>query len=249
LLYRGRAAQLFGAREKAVADYQQVLSMRPDQESAHAWLGEALMADTQLQEALGQFQTFLANHPNDADVLIAAATCQRNLSQLAEARATVKHLLDVDPNHLGGLSLQAKLDLSDEKWAKGLKALERARALGSRDMDVINNLAIAHRQLNHNEQANKYQKQVNELLKRNKEWSELTRKIHENSEDVALRYQAGLLCLQRGAEGEAAHWFQTVLYINPDHRPTHQALADYWRQHGNPQRAAYHQRRAERNED
>ena len=245
VLYRGRAAQLHGLGEKAIEDYQQVLSVRPDQESAHLWLGETLMADTQLQEALDQFETYIARHPNDPDVLVAAANCQFNLSRNEEARKTVEHLLAVEPNDKGGLSLKAKLDLSRGRPKEALQSLERARALGSRDMDVINNLAIAHRQLGHSKEADKYQKQFNELMKKNREWAELTKKIKQHPEDVDLRYEAGLVCLARGSDQEAAHWFQTALYIDPRHRPTQLALADYWRQHGDPQRAAYYQRRAE----
>jgi len=36
-----------------------------------------------------------------------------------------------------------------------------------------------------------------------------------------------------------------VLWIDPDHRPTHRALAAYWQKHGDTRRAAFHRARAE----
>jgi Tfp pilus assembly protein PilF len=53
-----------------------------------------------------------------------------------------------------------------------------------------------------------------------------------------------MLALELGSEKEAMTWFQTVFFIDPGHRPTHLALADYWSKHGEPQQAAYHRRRA-----
>ena len=50
----------------------------------------------------------------------------------------------------------------------------------------------------------------------------------------------------KGEEDEAAHWFQTVLWIDPLHRPTLQALADYWQKKGNTIRATHFLYLAER---
>ena len=75
--------------------------------------------------------------------------------------------------------------------------------------------------------------------------SDLKERIANQPDDATLRYQAGMLCLEMVLEKQASDWFQSVLWIDPNHRPTHLALADYWAKHGQPQRAAYHRRRAE----
>jgi Tfp pilus assembly protein PilF len=54
-----------------------------------------------------------------------------------------------------------------------------------------------------------------------------------------------MLALELEQEKEASDWFQTVFYIDPNHRPSHLALADYWAKHGRPQQADYHRRRSE----
>jgi hypothetical protein len=50
--------------------------------------------------------------------------------------------------------------------------------------------------------------------------------------------------LRNGQEKEAMGWFTLALELDPSHRPTHRALAEFWESKGEPDRAAYHKRLA-----
>jgi len=62
----------------------------------------------------------------------------------------------------------------------------------------------------------------------------------EQPYDPALRYEAGMIFLQNGMTREGLHWLSTALDAYPAHRPTHEALAQYYEKAGQEDLAAYH---------
>ena len=70
---------------------------------------------------------------------------------------------------------------------------------------------------------------INDSLKR---LSELTKQIADAPGDANLRYEAGMIFLNNGQDGEGLRWLASALKENPSHRPTHQALADYYERTG-----------------
>ena len=243
-LYRGRAYQGQSSWEEAVSDYQETLKIRPDLTGARLWYAETLLASQDYQNALDNYQVYSKMVPEDREALFAIAKCQFSLGQ-REARATLEELLNKYPQHQGGLLLAARMDLAEDAVDRALVRLRKASALGPPNPEILQTLILALRKLNRQKEADQEEKQYGQILKKAKQLSELNEKIQLERADASLRYQAGMLSLELGQEKAGFDWFQTVFYINPDHGPTHLALADYWAKHGQPERAAYHRRRAE----
>ena len=65
-----------------------------------------------------------------------------------------------------------------------------------------------------------------------------------NRHDPAPRLEAGRILLRLGKAPEGLRLLRTALLEDPRHRPTHQALADYYERAGNRERAARHRRLA-----
>ena len=55
-----------------------------------------------------------------------------------------------------------------------------------------------------------------------------------------LRYEAGMIFLRNGFTQDGLHWLSTALDVDPNHRPTHQALADHFQRTGEQARARQH---------
>src|SRR5205085_1525002 len=72
-----------------------------------------------------------------------------------------------------------------------------------------------------------------------------SRKLSEQPLDPALHYEMATLLLRAGNRAVAEHWLRSALNLDPDYRPAHAALAEYYEQEGDSQRAAEHRRRAE----
>jgi tetratricopeptide (TPR) repeat protein len=243
-LYRGRAYQGQGSWQEAVTDYQDTLKIRPDLTGARLWYAQTLLAFQDFQNALDNYQVYSKMVPEDWEALFAIAECQFSLGQPG-AQATLENLLNKYPQHPGGLLLAARMDLAEDAPDRALVRLRKASALGPPDPEILQTLILALRKLNRQKEADQEEKEYGQILEKGKQLKELNEKIQLERADASLRYQAGMLSLELGQEKAAFDWFQSVFYIKPGHRPTHLALADYWAKHGQPERAAYHLRRAE----
>ena len=72
-----------------------------------------------------------------------------------------------------------------------------------------------------------------------------TRQLSARPHDPALHCELGKLCLQGGQLEVGESWLLSALRQGPNYRPAHAALADYYRQRGDSERAEEHRRRAE----
>jgi Tfp pilus assembly protein PilF len=68
--------------------------------------------------------------------------------------------------------------------------------------------------------------------------------MSERPRDPAPRLEAAQIMLRNGQETEALYWFQLALQLDPTHRSTHRALAEFWDSKGETKRAADHRQMA-----
>src|SRR5262249_7258489 len=65
---------------------------------------------------------------------------------------------------------------------------------------------------------------------------QMIERVAETPADASLRYDLGMRYLQRGQEGEAVHWLQSALQVDPKHALSLAALAAHQRQADRRQR-------------
>jgi tetratricopeptide (TPR) repeat protein len=243
LLYRARTCYVNRLLSQAIDDYNRALLLQPDFLEAHLQLAGVLMVQSQFGPALEHYQLCLKGRPNDATALIGAANCQLALGDTAAARKTLEALFAQYPKTLAGCLLRAKMETADDKPAEALAWLKRAEAQSPHEVDVLYQFALVLRSLHRNVEAEQYERQLARLRADIQRFDALRRQVKQEPDKVALRYEAGKLALAMGREAEAARWFRGVLQIDPNHGPTHQLLADYYRRQGDAQRAEQHERR------
>jgi tetratricopeptide (TPR) repeat protein len=246
--YHGRALQLGARFKEAIADYKKVLLLKPRQPEGQLWLAHTLRAYTQFDQAIEYYQAYLESRPDDPDALHGLAQCQFTQGDSEGARATLDELLNSHPYHAGGLYLRAQLEQA-EGPEKALPWLRRAVAIVPYEPNRLHNLVLALRALHQDKEADHFQEQEKISRQKDSELIELERRLIQETDkvnEVEVRYQVAVLHMELGhKEEETAHWIQTVLYLNPDHRPTLQLLADCLERQGNSRRAAYYRERAE----
>ncbi len=245
-LYHGRACQRGVRFEEAIADYEKVLELKRDQAEARLWLASTMAANTQFDQAMEHYQAYLEIRPDDADALFGLAKCQFTQGDSRAGRETLDELFANHPNHNAGLYLRAQLEQS-ESPDKALFWLRRALAVAPNQADLLHNLILTLRALHRDEEAAQYESRLKDCRQKEDQLIKLVSKVvrEPDKDDLALRYQLAVLYLELGHEDEAAHWIQTILYVDRDHRPTLRLLADYWEKRGDPTRAAYYRDRAE----
>ncbi len=76
--------------KKAVAAYQQAVDLDPDNLDARRGLAQALLNNSQIEDALHAYQEISAADPQDAQALVRIAECQRRQGHYEPAFATLK---------------------------------------------------------------------------------------------------------------------------------------------------------------
>jgi tetratricopeptide (TPR) repeat protein len=96
----GAAYEQLKEPKKSIAAYQRATDMEPENLDAVRALGQALLADNQLDAALKQFQALTDADPDDAAALNRISEIQRRQGKYAQALITVRKARAKDPNSL-----------------------------------------------------------------------------------------------------------------------------------------------------
>jgi tetratricopeptide (TPR) repeat protein len=243
-LYRGRAHYLNHNLGRAAADYRRALEIKPDHHQGRQGLASALLLWGQFAEALPEFETYLRNDPDDPAGLLGLANCQLELNRQGPAEEALERLLARRPDHVAALLVRARLEMARDAPDRALTWLKKAEAVAPHEGDILNALVLASRQLGRQAEAEAYRQRLDEVHKQTARMAEARRQIIRNPKDAGPRYEAGVLCLRLDQPQEALGWLLGVLDLDPNHQPTHQALAECYEKLGDAQRAAYHRSRA-----
>src|SRR5262249_35039867 len=156
----------------------------------------------------------------DPDGLIGLARCQYSLGQVDLARTTLDQLLQKNDKHALALLTLALLEEGEEPES-ALPWLRKAEAVAPNEPEILHNLALVLRMLHRDQEAGQYQQRVKDRDVKVRQLTQLqmrlVREATDKKDTLDLRYQIGLLNLELGKLQEAEHWFQTVLWIDPDH--------------------------------
>jgi predicted Zn-dependent protease len=251
LIWRGEIKERRNSNAEAIEAYHWAVDVEPDNYDARFHLAQALAHSDRAEEAQKQFAYLQQRQPNDPEVLLGLARCRRSLGQTGEARRLLEQVLSQDAGtrsahgsavYAEALGERAKLALQTEPPEAAEEWLRKAAAKLPYDRDTLYNLYQCLLQCGKRAEAQTVLEQVEKLAADRQLLAELTRKITANPKDPALRFEAGLLCLRNGQEQEGVRWLLSALVQDPNHVPTHQALAKYYERVGQVERAAYHRR-------
>jgi tetratricopeptide (TPR) repeat protein len=246
--WRGQLRERFGKLEEACADYRHALELSPEQLDSELRLAQALQQKgIDLAEAKQRFERYLAVHPQHGEALLGLARCQRGLGDRTAARETLARIAPTDKTYPKCLLLHALLESDEENYAKALVHLRKAEELSPTEPDILHQMADVLHHLGKETEAREYQARQKQLEQDLKRLAETIRGLMSDPGDVTKRFEAGSILLKAGQE-DGVRWLLTVLQEDPDHRPTHAALAEYYARSTDPERqrlAEIHRRRAE----
>ena len=78
----------------------------------------------------------------------------------------------------------------------------------------------------------------------NSRHAEIARELVSQPDRPDLRWEAGKLLVEQGLKQQGAAWIMTALQSDPAHRPSHEALSEYYAELGNSRLAEHHRRLA-----
>jgi thioredoxin-like negative regulator of GroEL len=212
-------------RREAADAYRQALAADEENVEARLHLAELLLTDTQdAAEALDHFERLRGRRPADAAVVLGLARCQKALGHPAAARDLLDALLADHPDHPRGLAERGRLAL-DEDDAAGAEAwLRRAVALAPDDREALHALVRALWAQDKQDQAEALEPALKQLTADLSRYQEVLQAVAKDPRNVALRTEAGKLCLRHGRKDEGRRWLATALQIDPSYGPARAAL-------------------------
>jgi tetratricopeptide (TPR) repeat protein len=232
----------------AVQAYRRAVELKSAgrDEPARLRLAKALLVTGPPDEAADEFEALRRARPDDPDVLLGLARSRRRQGRLEDAGRLLDELTTRhhDENAVlverGGLAMDAGDPQGAEKW------LRRAVTKSPQHREAWYDL---HRSLKHQQKEKEAQEclsmfeRLDADLKR-VDW--LTRQMQRTPYDPELYHEAGVLCLRNGSAEEGVRWLRLALQYDPRHRPSRQALADYYQGAGRPDLAAQQKQSAQR---
>jgi predicted Zn-dependent protease len=243
LVARGWTAENQAWYPLAVESLEKALALRPESDKVRLSLAEIQVVLGRYDDAQGHFEQLRRRRPKDAAVLFGLARSLAGRGQKAEALRLLDGLLADHPDDWKALGERGWLYVQLDRPADGEPDLRRAYALAPPDLPLVVRLADCLRLEGKKDEADVFRHKADRLqadIARAGELGDLIR--DKKPDDPALRHELACILLRLGKQQDALHWFQTALDKDPAYRPTHEKLAEFYRQVGALEQAAYHQR-------
>ncbi len=241
--YRGMVHVHTGKWTEAAAAFRRALERAPGRYDVRLQLARALREDYQYREGLTHYR-LCAEHGGEPEALLGRGLCLEALGENDEARRTYLRLLDRVPDHYEALLALGKLDFSFGRIDESVRRLERAAAQRPYEVDARHSLAWALTAAGEKERAREHFEFAVEAQEAAYRVEYLIRRVDEEPSNTGLRYEIGATLLEYGQPSTGLGWLRSVLQLEPHHRLTHLALADWYARQGNESAAAEHRRLA-----
>ena len=203
----------------------------------------------QPEEAGRHLEMLRVRRPQDDQVLIRLAFAWHQTGRSGESLEVLDALLARAPDNVLALSAHAQIDFQLGRIAAAESYARRALALDPYDRQAHFTLyqSLAQ-QPGREEEAKLQQAQVRQLEVHLNRLLEVTnRLIPQRPKDPELHCELGTLLRSLGRKELALGWYESALKLDPNHPGTHRALADYYTETGDPQKAAQHRLHADAN--
>ncbi|MCY2992284.1 MAG: tetratricopeptide repeat protein [Planctomycetota bacterium] len=232
----------------AVQDYRAALERLPQDRETHLKLAELLLGQGSTEEAETHFRACLASPSDVAEAVVAAAflgvaRCSLATGHAAEARRCLEAALAL---HLNAkqqgvvLAEMGRLMLQEGQADEALHNLQQAVQLAPAEISIHRTLAAALTRAGQTQQAKLEYDRAREIEAGLDRVGDIQRALIEKPNDAELRCEAGKILLDQGLAANGVGWLLTALKYDPNHRHSHQLLAEYYATAGNQTLAAHH---------
>jgi tetratricopeptide (TPR) repeat protein len=223
---------------------RRAVELDPDHFEARARLAEFQFVNGKAAEAADHYQRLHDLEPQHTGVLLGLARARLSLGQIDAGRQALDRLLALEPQNAAALVERGRVALQANQLSEAEESLRRAVALDPLDGQACYQLSLCRKAQGHEQEAQEYLAKSKVLEGAMRRLHDARLKLSQAPEDPAPRCEMGLVMLEIGMEEDGLRWLGSALREDPNHSPTHQALARYYEQHGDAGRAAYHRQRA-----
>jgi tetratricopeptide (TPR) repeat protein len=242
LRWRGWILERMNDHMGAMKDYEHALELDPDLVPVRLRIAELYLEKSNADEALPHLERLARQDPNRADVKARLGQCRFVQGEPEEARRLLESAVEELPNDSALLVTLSKLESQENHSAKAEQWARRALKVDPTDTDAEFALvAILQAQARWDE--------ADAALEEHRKHTKMLRRVAQLLQQEAARpgsdpdslSELGALFLPTN-EQVGLFWLHRALQQNPAHQPSHKALADYYEQKGEKDKAAFHRR-------
>ena len=241
--WRGWVYERMNSSERATQDYQRSVELGPERDAARLRLAEILLEKSDPQSAIEHLQRLRQQFPDRPDIAARLGYCRYLQGRLDEARELLESAVPELPNDQSALIHLAKVDLQENRPAKAEVLGDGVLNLDSTNTEARFTLATSLRRQGRLRESEKELAQHKEDQQMLRQTSRLLLEEAErpggNANDL---FKIASVFLRSGQDRLALYWLDQALKLEPDHQPTHRALAEYYEKKGEVAKAAVHRR-------
>jgi tetratricopeptide (TPR) repeat protein len=247
LLLRGKLLEQRLQSREAALDYRRIVDLDPDHDEARLRLTTLLLQFRQGEEALRHLDVLRHRLPENSEVLTQWARALALQGRTEEARAAIDQCLRLHPDTPGALAEAGRYAYFDEDDAAAERILARAVRLDPGNAATRHQYLLVLTRAGKNAEAAAQEEAIRRLQKDNERIDHLIQgPLQTTPNDPAVHHEIAIMAFRAGRPEEAFRWLKTALQVGPDHLPTHQTLAGYYQDTGNPALAARHRALAQK---
>jgi Tfp pilus assembly protein PilF len=231
-------AEVFGASgriREQLAQYKQVVDVRPDDYAAHLGMAHDLLHERNVQRALEEYRWCAEHRPGDVFPPLGIAACYKHQAELEKAADVLRELLK------GSLLREDRAQVAKElgtllyqtgELREAVSLLTESVELNSYDEEAEYALAVSLVKIGKPDEAERHNIRFKELEKLKLQLHDIKLVILNQPSDAQPRYEAGLLLTELGQPKTAAAMMLAALRCDPRHTGAHAELAKYYHEIG-----------------
>jgi predicted Zn-dependent protease len=229
---------------RGAEDFRRVVELDPSRDATRQGLIDALLSLGGYEDAAAHLERIAPDHPDDPKLKSQLARCYAMLGHNDRARRLAEDAVAKYPDNPLCLRTLGQIDLLSRRLDEAERHLRQAARLAPEDYQSQQLLHQALLQQGKFDEARAQLATAETVRERQARIGELTsRKLAEYPLDAAVHYEMGKLLIESGSEaGES--WLLNALVLDPEHIPSHAALADFYLHRGEKEKADYHRARA-----
>ena len=225
---------------RATEECRQLLAEFPKFQRARLFLAMQLVQLQKYEEAVQHFEELRTHRPEDLNVLLGLVVCFERMGSVDSLRPLIKDLEEHRSDNSEALLHLSRFAMREQRWDEAEQYLSKALQLAPNDHDIHKELAVCLYQIGKPEDARRHADRTREIEKDLAKLENQVLAVIKAPRDPEPRLEAARLCLRNGQNSEGLRWLSGALEVAPKHKPTHEALADYYAANGNPDLAAHH---------
>jgi tetratricopeptide (TPR) repeat protein len=245
LLLRGKLEEQRLATTPALEIYRRVVALDPYHDEARLRLATLLLTNRFGEEALEHLTPLRQRLPGHPEVALLWARALALQGRNAESRSALAECLREHPDYPAALAERASQALTDGNEPEAERLLARSVALDPGNVITRGQYAFVLARNGKRAEAAQEQARVDALkIDLDRITVLFSGPLQERPNDPQVPHEIAQIALRSGQIREAIRWFTAALRVDPNHVPTHLALARLYRDLDNPVMASRHRAQA-----